>query len=491
MQCRTKNHEFCDEIVEERKSYMKTENLNSFLSEVTKKLPEVSLLKEMEDRLIYAHGCYPVEYKWILQGPYKHIPSAILMANNTEEVSKILNLAQKYEIGIIPYGGGSGIVGGSIAENGEVMLDIKRLQDFSLNETNGTATGGAGITGAEFENMLNEHGYTCGHYPQSFQSAVLGGMVATRAIGTFSTKYGKIDDMVNSLEVVLPNGHIYTSHKRPKASTGPELNQLFLGSEGIYGIITKVEMKVYPVAEKRYFESYTFPKTEDGLEAIREFIQQNVNPAVIRLYDEEEAIPRIEKFNYPNGHTLLMVGYEGLVRQVDLEKEIVNEFCLKHNGINQGTEAGIDWFTSRFSTKKMLDHDAMRGGTADAIEVSAPWDCIVDVWREMRKALEPLCTGIDCHFSHVYHTGASVYVIFHCNTGGDDFEGEKHYKKCLDVAIKTSLEYGGNVSHHHGSGKAKAQYLVQEHGETGIEVMKAIKTSLDPKGLLNKGVLGL
>ncbi|WP_317854601.1 FAD-binding oxidoreductase [Chakrabartyella piscis] len=470
---------------------MKKENVRPFLDEVMKTLPEVTVLERMEDRLVYAHGCYPLEYKWLLQGPYPYLPSAILMPNTTEEVSKLMELSDAYEVGVIPYGGGSGIVGGSIAENEEVMIDIKRLRSFEINAINGTARGGAGLTGAEFENLLNEAGFTCGQYPQSFQSAVLGGMVSTRAIGTFSTKYGKMDDMVHALEVVLPNGHIYTSHTTPKASTGPEMDQLFLGAEGVYGIVTAAEVKIYPVAEKRHFEAYTFADTVSALEAIRTFIQNNVHPAVIRLYDEVEAIPRIEKFNYEAGHVILIVGYEGLAKQVDLERELVQQYCEEQGGVAKGEEAGIHWFHSRFSTKKMLDHDAMRGGTADAIEVAAPWDCIGNVWREMRKALEPLCTDVDCHFSHVYHTGASVYVIFHAETGGDDVAGAERYKQCLDTAIRTSLANGGNVSHHHGSGKAKAAYLVDEHGEAGMEVMKAIKDALDPKGLVNKGVLGL
>lgn len=470
---------------------MKIEHVKPFLEEVMKTLPEVTVLSRDEDRLIYAHGCYPREYKWLLQGKYKILPSAILIVNNTREVSAVMALSQQYEVGIIPYGGGSGIVGGTIADNGEVMIDIKRLRDFEINEINGTATGGAGLTGAEFENLLNEAGFTCGQYPQSFQSAVMGGMVSTRAIGTFSTKYGKMDDMVNSLEVVLPNGHIYQSHKCPKASTGPELDQLFLGAEGVYGIVTKVEMKIYPVAEKRYFEAYTFESTETALTAIRRFVQNNVRPAVVRLYDEVEAVPKLAEFNYPKGLVMLILGYEGLAKQVDLERELVQGYCEACGGVNKGPEAGEAWFQSRFSTKKMLDHDALRGGTADAIEVAAPWDCIVNVWREMRTALEPLCTVVDCHFSHVYHTGASVYVIFHADTGGDDFDGEKRYLECLDLAIRTSLKHGGSVSHHHGSGKAKAAYLVEEHGEAGMEVMKKIKDALDPQGLINKGVLGL
>lgn len=470
---------------------MNEQALDTFLQEITRTLPEVEIIDREEERLIYAHGCYPVEYKWILQGPYKYLPSLILVPGSTEEISRIMELSEKYEIGIIPYGGGSGIVGGSIPEKGEVMIDTKKLRDFEINPTNCTAFGGAGLTGAEFENLLNEAGFTSGHYPQSFQSAVLGGMVSTRAIGTFSTKYGKMDDMVNSLEVVLPNGHIVKTHRCPKASTGPELDQLFLGAEGVYGIVTKVEMKIYPIAEKRYFEAYTFPGTELAMEAIRRFVQHGVHPAVVRVYDEEEAIPKIEKYGFEKGHVFVVFGYEGLADMVDLEIKTVRRFCQEQQGTCQGPEPGDDWFATRFSTKKMLDHDAIKGGTADAIEVAAPWDCILRVWREMRRALEPLCSSVDCHFSHVYHTGASVYVIFHALTGGDDFDGEKRYRECLDTAIRTSLANGGNVSHHHGSGKAKADYLVYEHGKAGIEVMQKIKDALDPKGLVNKGVLGL
>lgn len=467
------------------------ENTQQFIEKIRKDLPNVEVLDREEERLIYAHGCYPVEYKWLLQGKYKYLPSAILIPSCTEELSEIMMYANKFRVGIIPFGGGSGIVGGSMPENEEVMIDMKKFQEFSINPINCTAIGGAGITGADFENMLNERGFTCGHYPQSFQSAVIGGMVATRAIGTFSTKYGKMDDMINSLEVVLPTGEVVTTHKAPKRSTGPELNELFLGSEGVYGIVTKAEIYIHPIAEKRYFEAYTFAKTESGLEAIRSFIQKGIKPAVIRLYDEVEASHKIHVYGYEKGFSLLIVGYEGLTEMVDLERKIVHDTCIAYSGISKGEKAGKEWFETRFSTKKMLDFDSLRGGTADAIEVAAPWDCIIQVWSEMRKALAPLCVDVDCHFSHVYHTGSSVYVIFHAKTDGDDFDGEKRYEECLKVAIETSLKFGGNVSHHHGSGKAKAPYLHLEHSEAGYGVMQKIKDALDPEGILNKGVLGL
>ena len=467
------------------------EKWTEFIKQVGTVCPETWIFTEPEECLLYSHGCYPREYKWLLQGEYPYLTKAVLSPKNEEEISKILRLAGEYQIGVIPYSGGSGIVGGSIPYHGEIMIDIKRLTDFSINVVNGTARGGAGLTGAEFENKLNELGYTCGQYPQSFQSACLGGMTATRAIGTFSTKYGKMDDMVTALNVVLPNGSLFQSHLAPKRSSGPELNEIFLGSEGVYGIITSVEMKIYPIAEKRIFQTFTFPSTHDGLEAIRSFMHKDLRPAVVRLYDEVEAAHKLAQYGFEKGFALLILVYEGGEEMTELTAKLTREICLAHYGREKGEKASREWLESRFSTKKMLDYDAVKGGTADAIEVAAPWDCIENVWREMRKALEPLCEVVDCHFSHVYHNGASVYVIFHAKTGGDDKDGEQRYLECLDLAIRTSLKYGGNVSHHHGVGTAKAAYLPKEHGEAGVYVMKAVKDALDPQGILNKGVLGL
>ena len=467
------------------------ETLQRFWDEVRVQCPGTEILLSPEEKLIYSHGCYPREYKWMLQGKYPYQTSGVLRPENEKEISGIMKLAQQYKIHVIPYGGGSGIVGGTIPYHGEVVIDTKRLQHFSINVKNATATGGCGLSGAEFENMLNEHGYTCGQYPQSFQSACLGGMVATRAIGTFSTKYGKMDDMVTALRVVLPNGEILATHKAPKRSTGPELNEIFLGSEGVYGIVTEVEMKIYPVAEHRIFRAYTFPSTPDGLEAIRRFIQRGLRPAVVRLYDEVEASHKIAQYRFEKGFALLILVFEGEREMTELEARLTDEICRAGLGRPKGELAAKEWFDTRFSTKKMLDYDAIPGGTADAIEVAAPWDCIENVWREMKKALEPLCEVVDCHFSHVYHNGASVYVIFHSKTGGDDKAGEERYLQCLRIACETSLKYGGNVSHHHGVGTAKAEFLVKEHGKSGIQVMQALKDGLDPDGIVNKGVLGL
>jgi len=467
------------------------DTLTHFFEEVRKSAPGTEVLAEKEDRLIFSHGCYPREYKWLLQGQYPYLTDAVLVPQNEAEVAVIVIAANRYNVGIIPYGGGSGIVGGTIPYKGQVIVDTKRLTEFSINHYNLTARSGAGLSGAEFENLLNSQGYTSGHYPQSFQSACMGGMVATRAIGTFSTKYGKMDDMVTALDVVMPTGEIVRTHNAPKRSSGPELMQIFLGSEGVYGIITSVEMKIYHLAEKRIFATYTFPTTEDGLNAVRSFIHKGLRLAVIRLYDEVEAKHKIAQYSFEKGFALLILVFEGFTEMTELEARQTQEICLANFGCYKGETASFEWHATRFSTKKMLDYDATKGATADAIEVAAPWDCIGNVWREIRKALAPLCEEIDCHFSHVYHSGASVYVIFHAKTGGDDLAGEQRYLECLRIACETSVKFGGNISHHHGIGTAKAEFMKLEHGENGVSVMQKIKNALDPKGIVNKGVLGI
>ena len=364
--------------------------LDEFVKSVAKNAPGVNILDREEDRLVYAHGVCPYEYKWRLQGPFKYLPSLIVLPENVGDVCEIVKSAVNFGVGLIPFGGGSGSVGGTTPDDNQVIVDLRRLRSFSLNEVNCTATGGAGLIGADFEDMLNERGYTAGHYPQSYQSATLGGMTATRAVVTFSTKYGKMDDMVNSLEVVLTNGDILRTNRAPKRSTGPELKEIFLGSEGTYGIVTSVEMKVYRVAEARYFEAYTFPATLRGLYAIRGFIQSGIKPAVVRLYDHAESVSRVEKYGFEKGWSVLIMGYEGLRDMVDLERRHVERECRANGGIPKGRQAGDDWMKKRFSTKKIQDYHAIRGGTSDAIEIAAPWDCIGRVWQEVRRVLEPL-----------------------------------------------------------------------------------------------------
>jgi alkyldihydroxyacetonephosphate synthase len=406
-------------------------------------------------------------------------------------VSGILKLASEMRVPIVPVGGASGIVGGTIADRGQVVLDTKRLASFSLSPEDCTASGGCGLTSAELEERLNRQGFTSGHFPQSGHSATLGGMAATRAVGTFSTRYGPFDRMVTSLQVVLPGGEVLSTHPAPKRSSGPELMELFLGSEGTLGVITEVRLKVYPVPECRLFRCCTFPDTVSGLKAIRRTVQAGILPAVVRLYDESESREWLQRLGLPPGGSFLVLVFEGAEEAARLEERAALRICRESAGADHGPEGARVWHEGRYSTKKMLEYHRTRGATADAVEVAAPWSSIEAVWREMRRALEPVCVEVDCHFSHFYHTGASVYVVFYAQTGSDEAAAEERYRECLRRALEASLANGGNLSHHHGIGRSKAAWLAREHGEPGALLLRRIKEALDPSGIMNPGVLGL
>lgn len=467
--------------------------LESFRDAIAQRLPKVPRLEALEDRIVASRAAWPLEHKQMLQGKFamENLPSLVVQPENAEEAREIVRLALEHDVKLLSRGGASGLVGGTAAACDRVIVDTKRMRMFELNSVNLLVTAGAGWTGAELENRLNRLGYTLGHFPQSFQSAAVGGMAATRAIGTFSTKYGKMDDLVTGLEVVLPSGQVFRSHNAPKRSTGPELMELFLGSEGSYGIITSVSMKVYQRPTRRIIEAFTLPNTGDGLEAIRHMIQQEVRPAVLRLYDEEEAAARVRRFGLARGHVLLILAFEGRTDVVELERATAREICISHGAVDAGSEVGWDWFETRFNTGKIQRYLAAPGGVADSIEVAAPWDAIENVWRAMRAALEPYCDAVDCHFSHFYHHGASVYVIFHAVSDEGERGAEGLYDRCLAAAIEASVRNGGNVSHHHGVGIAKARFLPSEHGDAGMELMRRIKGAIDPTRLFDNGAFGI
>jgi alkyldihydroxyacetonephosphate synthase len=470
---------------------MGAQEFDRFMAQVRRELPGLQVLTAPEDLLLSAHGTYPVEYKWMRQGPYPRVPGAIVRPAHAAEVSVILRAASDARVPVIPVGGGSGIVGGTMAETGQVLIDTKLMTSFSLEPDNCTVAAGCGLTCAEMEERLGRSGFTGGQFPQSAHSATLGGMAATRAVGTFSTRYGKMDDMVTGLEVVLPGGTILRTHPAPKRSSGPELVELFLGSEGTLGVITEVSLKVYRVPESRVFRTCVFPDTGSGLRAIRRFVQDGARPAVVRLYDEAESVEWLKRLGLPQGGCYLVLVFEGPEGLVRAEEELTLQACRREGAREHGPEGATLWFEGRFATRKMLEYHRTRGRTADAVEVAAPWDRIETVWREMRAALLPVCIEVDCHFSHFYHTGASVYVIFYADTRSDDAAAERRYRECLKLALDASLAHGGNVSHHHGVGRSKAAWMAAEHGTGGLEALRAIKRSLDPHGIMNPGVLDL
>ncbi len=474
----------------ESKTTQRARSVDLVYKEFQKVLASGMVSTSIVDRLAVSHGVCPPEFKWMQKGQYPYLPDMVVWPEKTEDVSKMLKIANRHKMNVIPYGGGSGSVMGTVFYKGGICLDMKRLLDFELNPKGLWATVGVGWNLQHLEDRLNSRGFTTGHFPQSLKSATVGGSIATIAIGTFSTKYGKYDDMLLSLEAVLPTGEIIHTRNAPKKSCGLNLNHLFLGSEGSFGVCTEATIKVWPMPETRKYTAYTFPTTHDGLEAIRSIIVAGVFPAVVRLYDEAEAVFNIDRFGYEKGYSLLLLGFEGRRDMVSLEMEISEDCCRTNNGNCKGGEAALHWERDRFSTAYGLDTSHMLNGACDSVEVSAPWDKLEDVWLAMRNKLAPYAQIIHSHFSHMYHTGGNIYCIIHAIGGSSADDSERRFLHCVDEAIKASVDKGGSVSHHHGIGTLKSKWMSSEHA-SGLDAIKKIKKALDPNSIMNAGVLGI
>jgi alkyldihydroxyacetonephosphate synthase len=442
-------------------------------------------------RMAYTRGVWPVELKRAQAGDWSYLPALVVWPGDTTEVAQVVQIARERRLAIVPYGGGSGIVGGTSLANA-LVVDLKRLAAIALNETNQTVSAGSGVNGWQLEEWLNERGYTLGHFPQSINSACVGGLVATASIGTFSGRYGKMDDLLVGLEAVLPNGKILRTRPIPRRSSGPNLTQLFIGSEGALGIITEATLRVWPKPETREWAVYTFPGTPLGLDALRCCMRTEAQPALVRLYDEAESAARIRHFGYPAGHALLILGFEGSAGYVAWQRQVVDRICADHQGFFRGDEAALHWYRYRFDTSAMLRYNQQPGGIADSLEVAAPWDRLEAVWQAMRAALEPMCDQVHCHFSHIYPTEGSAYVIFYAQAVENTPQAAiEHYQRCVQAALQACLTEGGSISHHHGIGRGKQHWMEEEHGQAGWELLRTLKQAVDPHNILNPGVMGL
>lgn len=467
----------------------RSERSEALINDLKQAIGDSRVLCDPISCMVASRGTWPVELKWLALGTKRPRPVCVARPADTEQVSRVLRVASAHRAPVIPYGGGSGIVGGSIPVEGSIVLDLKGLRSVRLNRVNQEVTAGAGWTWAHLEEMVAREGYTTGNFPQSIHSATVGGMVATNGIGTFSTKYGKIEDMVVALTAVLADGTVINPSKAPRASTGPDLKRLFIGSEGVLGVVTEVTMRLWQAPEFRRIEGYAFPSTPHGLRALREILHKGLSPALVRLYDEEESEHFLGVTEIRRGEALLILGHEGLRELARLELDLCRPIVEAHGGRYLGTRPGDVWLKSRFSTERMVSANASAGVVSDAIEVAAPWECLEAVWRRMKEAVADVCFRVEAHFSHVYPTGGSVYVIFYARAGSDE-EAIPLYHSIVEKLLRASLSAGGNTSHHHGIGTAKVGPFVEELGPA-YEVLVRLKEALDPLGLLVPGNLGL
>lgn len=441
------------------------------------------------DKIIYSRDYWPIASKWFLDGKLAGIPDCIVWPENVEQIAEIIKIANRENIPVIPYGGGSGVVGAAIPVRGGIIIDMKKMDRIlEIDDESLMVTVQTGINGMVLERELNRRGYTLGHIPQSLYCSCLGGWLACKAAGQFSTKYGKIEDMVVALQAVLADGTIIKSKDIPRSSTGPEVERLLLGSEGIFGIITEATLKIWPYPEERAMLSFVFDDISNALQAVRLILRKNVYPAVARIYDENETLRHFYEVKEAKKKCMLILLMEGDKELVELEKKVATETCKKEGGIECGEEPVIHWLNTRFNVKEASEF-LPKGFIFDTVEMAVKWKDALDLYRNVIDAMRKV-EGIvvaSAHASHFYPQGVCFYFTF----GGippKNVEPYEFYKKVWDEMMSACLKNGGSISHHHGIGLIRAEWLKKEMGGR-IKMLRKIKAAIDNNNIMNPGKL--
>jgi alkyldihydroxyacetonephosphate synthase len=418
------------------------------------------------------------------KGDLPALPSAIISPASTAQIQEIIRCAGEYKVPITPFGGGSGVLGGAIPLNGSVVLNLQRMSRFiSLDELSLVAEFEVGIIGANLELELNHRGYSAGNIPQSLYCSTLGGWISTRAAGQFSTKYGKIEDMVLGMEVVLPEGNLLNVKPVPRRSVGPSLKDLFLGGEGTLGIVTRATISIHPLPKVTIKQSFIFPSIEVAVDVVRQILRAEARPAVVRIFDEAESgryFPKIGR-----KVTAIFIS-EGEAGYTTLDARVIRRISRENGGRSSGEEPVDIWLQKRFDIG--LGPVLMQyGGIVDTIEVSALFKNAAKLYRDMVAAMKAVegVLEVSGHYSHFYREGACLYVTF----AGIPKDPLRYYQDTWDAAMQATLQNNGSISHHHGIGFWRIQYLEQELGTNGVKLLKSIKSALDPQGILNRGKL--
>ena len=494
-----------------------------FEQQITTRLSSNQLRVDDDDRLAHSYGRSYRDLVRLRAGIVDHPPDMVLYPESHEDVDQIMQLAVQHGVCLIPFGGGTNIVGcvePSVSNNRVVAtVDMRRMaRVLHLDRESQTAILEPGMFGPQVEAALNKLGYSLGHHPDSFVYSTVGGWIATRSAGTQSNVYGKIEDMVVAIRMVTPCGTIQTK-PLPAASNGPDLNRMVAGSEGTLGIITEATMRVHPMPEYEEYRLLLFPSFEQGYQAIYHCVQAGWMPSLARLSDEAETdlmfaakhpVKGLKKLIQDWGKRLLkargytkpaalVVAFEGPQKKTQWLRKEVLKCCRSYKGFDLGVGAGEAWKKSRYDVPYLRDYLMDYGAIADSFETSTMWANMMPLYQSVtaavRRAVEQV-TGrryyyLGCHISHLYQTGACLYytVAVRAKEGSTPDQMISQYAAIKEAATDEIMRCGGALSHHHAIGYEHQPWIEQELSSTGVKAIRAVKTALDPTGILNPGSL--
>jgi alkyldihydroxyacetonephosphate synthase len=430
-------------------------------------------------------------------GDLADAPDVVVRPADRSEVEALVAFAVEHRLALVPFGGGTSVTGGLVARRegfaGVVSLDLVRLDRLvAVDPESMTATLEPGLRGPQAEALLAGHGLTLGHYPQSFQYASIGGFAATRSSGQSSAGYGRFDALVVGLTVVTPSG-VLTLGSAPANAAGPDLRQLVLGSEGTLGVITSVTVRVRRLPATRVYDGWRWPSFAAGSDAMRTLAQAGLLPTVIRLSDETEtAINLADPDSIGAGGDagcLMVVGHEGEPDAVAAKRAAVAAVLAGLGGADLGEEPGRAWEHGRFHAPYLRDSLLDVGVLVETLETATFWSRRQELYDAVKAALVgSLGDGalVLCHVSHVYETGCSLYFTVAARQGDDPLA---QWSAAKAAASDAMIAAGATITHHHAVGTDHKPWLAQEIGPVGVQVLRAVKDSLDPTGVLNPGVL--
>ena len=432
------------------------------------------------------------------------VPDAVVLPATPEQVVEVLEVCVQHDVAVVPFGGGTSVVGGVNAIRGDkaavIALDLNRLDRLvEVDPVSRVAVLQAGLPAPQAERLLAAHGFTIGHVPQSFERATVGGFAATRSAGQASSGYGRFEDVVEGVRLATPVGE-WRLGGAPASAAGPDLKQLVVGSEGVFGVITEVAVRVRPLPAVERYEGFVVDGWERGAALVRDLAQRRVLSDVTRLSDVDEtevslALAGGWKIGAVRGYLrargvkepcLLVLGWHG--RDKGEVKRRRAETLRGVRAVALGTALGDAWRRGRFNGPRQRDALMEIGVCVETVETATHWSKVTRLRAAVREALVDAlgeCV-VMCHISHAYETGASLYFTAVAARDADDPIGQWQVAKGAASEAITGL---GTISHHHAVGTDHAPYLEAEVGALGLDVLAAVKRTLDPTGVLNPGKL--
>ncbi|WP_110797975.1 FAD-binding oxidoreductase [Mycolicibacterium obuense] len=460
-----------------------------------------NVLVEDRDRLLRAGGKSTLDLLRRRDFGVQDGPDAVLVPGDDDEVAAVLRFCADHSIAVVPFGGGTSVVGGLDPLRGDfkavVSVDLRRFDELhTLDDVSWEAELGAGLTGPEAEQLLNERGFSLGHFPQSFCFATIGGFAATRSSGQDSSGYGRFDDMVHGLRAVTPAG-VFDAGRAPASAAGPDLRQLLLGSEGTFGVITKVRVRVHPVPETTRYEAWSFPDFATGAAALRAVAQTGAGPTVIRLSDEAETGVNLATADsigetQITGGCLAITAFEGTEAHVVSRHAETRDLLSGNGGTSLGEGPARAWEHGRFNAPYLRDGLLSAGALCETLETATSWSNVPTLKAAVTDALTRSLADsgtpalVMCHISHVYPTGASLYFTVVAAQRGNPIE---QWRAAKTAASEAMVRVGATITHHHAVGADHRPWMRDEVGDLGVAVLRAVKSTLDPTGIMNPGKL--